>query len=444
MIPKTGNKTLSYERKVLLLILYLIGTILAILCALYLRFPREEACAYLIKNLNAFLTYIILSLPALYVWGLFEPKNIQNPTAVLKLSFCSTFSVSILVILIFYSRLMIPLGRGAFLLTAIFTILFLSLITITYGKILPKILYSRRLAFISNDPLHQELIGLITSNPECGYIVHRILLPSSLGALCQEAIDGFVLPTTSISPEISRTLRMSRFSGIEIYDPLFLYGELTGQIPVDYLTEEWLFSAALSHSNFHLYKVKRLLDIVASLVGLFFFLPFFPLIALVIKLDSPGPVLFKQERVGRNGKLFSIYKLRTMINEAEKENRPVWAEEDDPRITRVGKVLRRLRVDEFLQLVNVLRGEMSLIGPRPERRQFVSELARQIPFYEERLLLQPGITGWAQVNYPYASSLEDSKKKLQYDLYYYKNISLWLDLIILLRTVRVVLTASGR
>lgn len=428
----------------MLLFLHLTALIFAILLALYFRFPTDEASDYLARNYGAFLAFIFFCLPAFYVAGLYEPKNTQNPKNIIWLFLCATVAATILTTITFYGRLMTPLGRGVFLLVALFTILLSSLFTFFYGKVFHGSISVLRLAFVVDDPLHRELINLIRSNPRSGYRVDRIISSSELSHLHREKIDGLVLPSGAIRSEMARALRKSRFNGMEIYDPLFLYGELTNRIPVDYLTEQWLFSAALSRSLFHIYKLKRLLDIVVSLFGLLLFLPFFPLLAAAIKIDSRGPVLYRQERVGRNGKEFFIVKLRTMVREAEKENQAVWAKENDPRVTRAGKILRRLRVDEFPQLFNILRGEMSLVGPRPERRQFVEELSRQIPFYEERLLLQPGITGWAQANYPYASSLEDSKQKLQYDLYYYKNISFWFDMLILLRTIRVVLTASGR
>lgn len=438
------HRTLTYGWKIGLLFLHIIALILAIILALYFRFPADDAINYLSRNYGTFIFFILFSLPAFYIAGIYEPKNTQNPNNIIWLFLWATIGATILTIITFYGHLMTPLGRGVFLLVAFFTIVLCSLFTLFYDRVFPGSISVLRLAFISDDPLHRELIALIKSNPRPGYVVDHVINPSELQNLDGKKIDGFVLPTGIIKSETARALRKIRFNGLEIYDPLFLYGELTGQITVDYLTEQWLFSAALSRSLFHIYKIKRLLDIIVSLIGLIIFLPFFPLIALLIKIDSRGPVLYKQERVGRNGKEFSIIKLRTMIHGAEQENHAVWAKKSDPRITGFGIILRRLRIDEILQLFNVLWGDMSLVGPRPERRQFVEELSKQIPFYEERLLLQPGITGWAQVNYPYASSLEDSKKKLQYDLYYYKNISLWLDVFVLLRTLRIILTASGR
>ena len=167
------------------------------------------------------------------------------------------------------------------------------------------------------------------------------------------------------------------------------------------------------------------------------------LAALSIKLDSAGPVLFRQERVGKDGKVFVLYKFRSMCVDAEQRTGPVWASEDDPRVTRVGHVLRKIRLDETPQMFNVLSGDMSFIGPRPERPVFVDQLKEQIPLYALRFAVKPGITGWAQVKYSYGSTVEDALEKLQYDLYYIKNISIFLDLLILLKSLQVVLFGRG-
>ncbi len=190
-------------------------------------------------------------------------------------------------------------------------------------------------------------------------------------------------------------------------------------------------------------KIKRLMDIVFSLIILTLTLPVTLLVSLAIKLDSEGPVFFKQIRVGKDGKEFKIYKFRSMVKDAEKHTGPVWSTKDDPRITRVGKIIRKFRLDEIPQFINVLRGEMSLVGPRPERPYFVEKLSKEIPLYKRRLKVKPGITGWAQVKHKYDETIEDVKKKLQYDLYYIENISLRMDLKILFRTIFVVLFGKG-
>src|SRR6185503_1124709 len=190
--------------------------------------------------------------------------------------------------------------------------------------------------------------------------------------------------------------------------------------------------------------VKRLVDVALSLVGLMLALPVMAVVAAAIKMESRGPALFRQPRLGQNGRVFILNKFRSMREDAEKETGPVWAQQQDPRVTRVGAFLRKTRLAELPQLFNVLVGDMSFIGPRPERPEFVYELQKQIPFYMERLSVKPGITGWAQVRYRYGASVEDALEKLQYDLYYIKNLSLFLDLVILIATIQVVLFARGR
>jgi exopolysaccharide biosynthesis polyprenyl glycosylphosphotransferase len=189
--------------------------------------------------------------------------------------------------------------------------------------------------------------------------------------------------------------------------------------------------------------LKRLADIFVSTLGLTFLLALLPFVALAIYLESPGPIFYFQERVGRAGQTFQLVKLRSMVPQAEQDGQPRWAGKNDERVTRVGRFLRRTRLDELPQFVNVLRGEMSLIGPRPERPGFVAELQKRIPFYRSRLAVRPGLTGWAQINYHYGSSVDDALVKLQYDLYYIKHKSLYLDLLILLKTIGVVLSFQG-
>jgi exopolysaccharide biosynthesis polyprenyl glycosylphosphotransferase len=190
-------------------------------------------------------------------------------------------------------------------------------------------------------------------------------------------------------------------------------------------------------------KLKRLMDIFVSLLLLILNSPIMLISSIAIKIDSKGPILFKQERMGQNGKLFKVLKFRSMINDAEKYSGPVWSQKDDPRVTKMGKLIRKFRIDELPQMYNVLKGEMSLVGPRPERAFFVEKLSQEIPYYKRRLKVRPGITGWAQVKHKYDETIEDVKIKLRYDLFYIENMSIRMDLKILLRTVFVVLIGKG-
>jgi len=216
-------------------------------------------------------------------------------------------------------------------------------------------------------------------------------------------------------------------------------------VPVEYVGGHWNVVLPLEGiSPLNPYPLlKRMMDIMLSLIGLAMFGLMLPLLALAITLDSPGPLFYRQERVGRAGRLFMLTKLRTMVPDAEAQRGPLWAVAHDPRITRVGALLRRTRLDEVPQLLNVLAGEMSLVGPRPERPYFVERLQNSIPFYRTRLTVRPGLTGWAQVNYRYGSSEEDALVKLKYDLYYIRHQSILLDALILLRTVARVVRMQG-
>jgi sugar transferase (PEP-CTERM system associated) len=242
----------------------------------------------------------------------------------------------------------------------------------------------------------------------------------------------------------TKSLLECRLRGIRVEDWPTFYEKATGKILVTAVRPSWLIFSDGFVKTPRTELIKRFVDVTLSLGLLVLALPVMILTAIVIKLESAGPILYRQPRLGRSGCVFILNKFRSMRQDAEKDTGPVWSVHQDPRITRVGSILRRTRLDELPQLFNVLVGHMSFIGPRPERPEFVAELQKQIPYYMERLAVKPGITGWAQVKYQYGSTVEDSVQKLQYDLYYIKNLSLFLDLLIVLNTVQVVLFAKGR
>jgi exopolysaccharide biosynthesis polyprenyl glycosylphosphotransferase len=216
--------------------------------------------------------------------------------------------------------------------------------------------------------------------------------------------------------------------------------KLLAEVPAEDITAHWFLLADVQ-TKAAFERVKRLIDIGAALIGLLVTGPIWPLIAVAIRLDSPGPAIYRQQRVGLHGKTFTIFKFRTMRPDAE-ANGVRWAAANDPRITRVGKLLRKTRLDELPQLLNVLRGQMSLVGPRPERPEFVAQLAEAIPHYNHRHMIQPGLTGWAQIHYRYGASIEDARRKLCYDLYYLKHRSIDLDIAILIRTIGTVMIGA--
>ena len=236
-------------------------------------------------------------------------------------------------------------------------------------------------------------------------------------------------------------VRLKDRDEIRVEEASRFFERLTGKISMEHLQPWQLWRLVFAETGRWARlnrRLRRVFDVVSSLIGIALSLPIMALTAIAIRIESPGPVVYTQERVGLRGRKFRIFKLRSMRADAEARG-PVWASENDPRVTRVGRVIRRLRIDETPQFFNILRGEMSLIGPRPERPEFVERLEKRIPYYSERHLVKPGLTGWAQVSYPYGASFEDAREKLQYDLYYIKNQSPLLDAIILLETARVVL-----
>jgi sugar transferase (PEP-CTERM system associated) len=239
-----------------------------------------------------------------------------------------------------------------------------------------------------------------------------------------------------------RELLNLKLAGIRVEDVHNCFERLSGRITLEHLSPSWLILSDGFKKSHTLLALKRVLDIFASAVLLLLVSPLLPLVALAIYVESGGPVFFRQTRVGHNGREFELLKFRSMVQDAEK-NGPRWATAQDSRITRVGRVLRKTRLDEIPQLFNVFRGEMSLVGPRPERPLFCSMLAEKIPFFNLRHSIRPGLTGWAQVRFRYSSSLEDAKEKLELDLFYLKNLSLMVDLAILFETAKVVLLRRG-
>jgi sugar transferase (PEP-CTERM system associated) len=234
-----------------------------------------------------------------------------------------------------------------------------------------------------------------------------------------------------------------RMQGVKVEEATSWLEKISGKIEVENLNPSWLvFSEGFRRSPMFLF-VRRVLSIFISLIGLLLTLPLLPFIMLAIRLDSKGPVFYTQTRVGKGGKLFKVVKFRTMRQDAESGTGAQWAANNDPRVTRVGKFLRTSRLDEIPQLWCVLKGDMAFVGPRPERPEFIEELSKKIPYYGVRHMVRPGVTGWAQVKYKYGSTIEDAREKLQYDLFYIKNASIGLDLLIMFQTVKIVLLGRG-
>jgi len=294
----------------------------------------------------------------------------------------------------------------------------------------------RVIGFVDNDP---SLVGKSLINPKV------IGVTSELATLVRtENIDRLVVAISDRRGQFptQELLKLSLSGEVTIEESASFYERLTGRVLLDLIRPSWLiFSSRARRARIN-QITRSAMHRAIALVGAMLSLPIAILTAILIKLDSPGPVLYKQDRVGKNGRPFKLMKFRSMRTDAEKDG-PVWAKTDDDRTTRVGRIIRKIRVDEIPQFWNILRGDMNFVGPRPERPHFVAQLAQEIRYYDQRHLIAPGLTGWAQINYPYGASIDDAKQKLQYDLYYMKNQCLALDATIMFETIKTVLFGRG-
>lgn len=294
----------------------------------------------------------------------------------------------------------------------------------------------RVVGFVDNDP---ALVGKSLINPKV------IGLTSDLGSLVRsENIDRIVVAIGDRRGQFptQELLRLSLSGDVSIEESASFYERLTGRVLLDMIRPSWLIFSSRGRRARTNELVRTIMHRTVALFGAILSLPIVIVTAILIKIESRGPILYKQERVGKNGRVFTLMKFRSMRTDAEKDG-PVWAQTADERMTRVGRVIRKIRVDEIPQFWNILRGEMNFVGPRPERPHFIAQLAQEIEYYEQRHLMAPGLTGWAQIKYPYGASVEDARQKLQYDLYYIKNQSITLDATIMFETIKTILLGRG-
>ncbi len=299
-------------------------------------------------------------------------------------------------------------------------------------------------------PSQYELVGFVDDDPsKQGATLEGVQVIADgdhlLEAIERHQIQELILAITrNLRSGLHRALIDAFESGVRVVPMHEVYETVTSRIAVEHVGDQWVVALPAREGGGLVYGLlKRGVDVLLGLAGTLLLAILFPVLALAVRLDTSGPVLYSQERVGHRGRSLRLVKFRSMVCDAEADGNAVWAAERDPRVTRVGRVLRSTRLDELPQFLSILKGEMSLIGPRPERPEFVEKLQAQIPFYRARLLVKPGLTGWAQVMYRYGGSAEDALTKLQYDLYYIKHQSLYLDLSIILRTIGVVLRRAG-
>lgn len=456
-------------------ILIAIDAILAagsLFAAAALRFGYSEVTEKLnepetIYTVGVFILVILFSSHLMEVYEF--SRNTRKREILINILFGATTSFSLLSV-VYYLNPEVILGRGVL----IISLFFFSLIQFIWhaiylvGKNHPRFL--QRVLVLGTGELASQIGELISSGKSSFVLAGYTSCISCENKENQREIDPLLVPQDLIVGDckdllatamqvradlivvalserrgffpLSDVLRC-KLNSIQIVDAPTLFERIQGKLMLEAITPSWfIFSQGFRRTSLFSF-CKRAVDILLSLSGLLLTLPFFPIIALAIKLDSKGPVLFSQLRVGNKEKKFLLYKFRSMRQDAEQRSGAVWAEKNDPRVTRLGKFLRNSRIDEIPQLINVLKGDMSFVGPRPERPEFVEKLKQIIPYYSKRHFIHPGLTGWAQVRYPYGASVEDAVEKLRYDLYYIKNISPFLDTLIFFETIKVVLFGRG-
>lgn len=435
------------------------GVLLAIGIGFYISKEGDISPEYIVLKI-LFIT-LICQLALIYNEG--YSINFKDSKRILLIKILESFGVTFIFLSIsyfFFPQLII--GKGVFLLTIAILppLLFIWRIAYVLMPIFDQ--NKERILIIGTDELAiaigkriieksyagYQMIGYITEDEK--RVGERLFNPSIiattkeiLSIVEKNRIDRIIvaLPEMRGRFPVIPLLKL-RLAGVEVEDGVSFYEKICGKIHVNHLKPGWLiFSTGFRNRQIEL--GKRVIDILLAAFWILVTAPFMLITAALIKFDSPGPVLFRQERVGQGGKVFTLLKFRSMKIDAEAESGPVWAETEDKRVTRVGRIIRKLRIDELPQMINVLKGDMSFVGPRPERPYFVKDLEKTIPYYSIRNTVKPGITGWAQINYPYGASVEDALEKLQYDIYYIKNMTLLFDLTIFIETIRTVLYGSG-
>jgi sugar transferase (PEP-CTERM system associated) len=432
--------------------------------AMIARLGTEEASLTLNYQRGLLRIFVVAAvfIVCMYYFDLYDSFICSNQREILTRLVQVFGTVCILMALLYYVFPPLQLGRGIFLIG----FAFVAVILIVWRKLflvvnaMPR--FAERALIFGDGLLAESLVKELESRPELGIRVAGQLKSVSNGngrlthasndAEIETILQSFkpynagriivALSERRGQMPVAALLQM-KSRGVKILDGTEVYEAVTGKVPVESLRLSWL----LFSSGFRLSRLlmlsQRLISLIVSVIALLLCLPLIPFIVFGIRLSSPGPILFRQKRVGQGGKIFDCYKFRTMRVGAESETGPTWANEDDPRITPFGRFLRRSRLDEIPQLWNILKGDMNLVGPRPERPEFMDWLKSEIVHYDLRHTVRPGLTGWAQIRYRYGSSLEDTKEKLCYDLFYIKNMSAGLDLLVLFHTMKIVLLGRG-
>ena len=465
------------ERRVLLIVVDLAMAALAVLFALWiwtLRDPRLSfSLPFILSQIHWFLILTALWLLSASLNDFYNLRLAADLRSVWLVLLRITGLVFLIYVAAYFVSPRQSLPRGVVLYHCAATFGSVGAWRTIYGVLLGRPFFRRRAMVIGagqagraivqaieeNLPSEYQLVGYIDDDPsKQGQVIEGVPIIGSrwdmLSLVKEKDVSEIILASSArsltvaahtVHGELIRAIMDCQEQGVQITLMPLLYEEITGRVPVEHVGDDWSLVLPLDHAASGSFWpfFKRTLDILISGMGLIILALLFPILALAIYIDSPGPIFYTQERVGKGGRTFRLFKFRSMIPGAE-ESGAVWAEENDPRVTRVGRFLRRTMIDELPQLINVLRGEMSIVGPRPERPIFAHQLADQIPFYRARHAVKPGMAGWALVNYGYSSSVRDALVKLQYDLYYIKHQSIYLDLLILSKTIGAMISFKGR
>ena len=434
--------------------------------AMHLRLGSDEAAAQLRSYEGISRVVLITAMCALviYLYDLYD-YLVTNRRRELFLMLVEALGIAWAILaLMFYLSPQLAIGRGVSIIAVplVLTMLLAWRVCIHYLIGHPDL--GERIVVVGTGSAAREAVQAVAARRDAGLRVVGFVTDN--GIKPQTFLDNvMVLGTTDDLESVVRTeavdrvvvavedrrgamptdslLKMSLAGEVSIEECTSFFERVTGQVHLDMVRPSWLIFAGKSKTTKLKSTVREIFHRMMGLIGFVLSLPVAVTTAILIKLDSKGPIFYRQERVGKNGRVFQVVKFRSMKTDAEKDGKPVWAACDDDRTTRVGRVIRKIRVDEIPQFWNIIKGEMSFVGPRPERPHFVSQLAKEIDFYEHRHLVAPGLTGWAQIKYPYGASVEDARQKLQFDLFYIKNQSLTLDLLIIFETVKTVLFGFG-
>jgi len=410
-----------------------------------------------------FIKALVCSLLVVFTCFFIDLYNIERikhrKEMIIKILMSAFFAATAIAVISFFSSSII-IGRGVLFIALCISALLQIIWHVTFSELSRIQATARKVLILGTGPAAYNMGNMLVSRNNgfalAGYVncvgepIH-VPEPSIIGngdrllaTAVKEKIQKIVVSLSERRGTFPvREVLDCKLNGIDVVDGPSFYEQLTGKLLIENMNpSHMIFSEGFRTTDLRK-LLKRLCDVLFAIVGIVLSLPLFIIVPIIIKMNSKGPVLFKQERIGEGEKRFMLYKFRTMIDGAEKDSGPVWSQEGDNRITKIGKLLRKTRIDEIPQLFNVFQGDMSFIGPRPERPFFVESLKKQIPYYSERNCIKPGITGWAQVRYEYGDSVEDAIEKLRYDLYYVKYQSITLDLIILLDTIKVIFFGKG-